>query len=115
MSVGKTGFSDFATSLVADGMPLTIDLRGCFFVPPGPERLAQRSLKRSPPPGLVAPVRCRCLDLLTGLVLTFRLGGLAIRLVLGQQELAQGLQIPPQDAQGYITLVTGLAAIATTL
>src|SRR6202034_1375577 len=50
---------------------------------------------------------------LTGAALPLRLGGLAIRLVLGQQLLAQRLQIPAQDGQAHVTLISLLAPIAT--
>src|ERR1700736_4846296 len=52
---------------------------------------------------------------LAGLALAFGLGGLAIRLFLGQQQLAQGLQVASQDAQAHVTLVTPFAPIAATL
>ena len=47
--------------------------------------------------------------------LTFALGGLAIRLVAGDEQLAQSLEIAPQDAQGYVTLVAAHAAVPATL
>src|SRR5438046_524236 len=53
--------------------------------------------------------------LLTGGALALGLGCLAIRFVLGQQQLAQGLQVAAQDAQGHVTLVALFAAIARAL
>ena len=44
-------------------------------------------------------------------LLAFGLGGLAVRLVLFQQQLTQGLQVASQDAQGHVTLIATLAAI----
>ncbi len=57
-------------------------------------------------------VVCR---LLPSRTFAFGLGGLAIRFVSGQQQLAQGLEIAPQDAQTNVTLVSRLAAIPATL
>ena len=48
---------------------------------------------------------------LTGL-LAFGFGGRAIGRVSSQQQLAQGLEIASQDAQGHVTFEAALTAVA---
>src|SRR5689334_18497936 len=49
---------------------------------------------------------------LTRFTFAFGFRGLAIGSVSSQQQLAQGLKIAPQDAQGHVTFEAALAAIA---
>ena len=51
----------------------------------------------------------------TRLTLAFGVGRRAVRLVLGQRQFAQCLQIAPQRAQTYVTLEAASATVPTTL
>ena len=93
MSVGNGCFSKSVTSLVA-GQAIDNAMPGMFC---GWECVEPFSATR------IALKHCssRCLAVgpgLTGLTFAFGIGGLAIRGVLGQQQLAQGFEIAPHES-----------------
>ena len=112
VSVRKRPLFQFATNRVASGPASPIDPLGVFCGRGLFGRGSGRSLV-SEASG-VGTFRQAC-RLLTSVTLAFALGGLAIRSVLSQQQLAQGLEVAAQDAEGHVTFVATFATIATTL
>jgi hypothetical protein len=110
VSVGKRPFFEIATSPVAGDMPLTIDFSGGAPLQPAGEGSVAA-------PSLLGCWFCVVVSVsltLTCLTFAFGLSRLTLRLVSGQEQFAQGLQVTPQDAQGHVTLEATLALVTAT-